>query len=203
MTLAREQRKTALKSHRFSSTFSSVDSREKHRFYVHSENEPAWYDEAELRDQLDKFSKQTYIVCNTLNYCTSGWVELYTSYWVTNAQRSFSLFPIIFSSKMLVYLNVSNITNTSCTVLENYNNDCKKINSSSHHFHHLLRSLGENNWMWPPQTAGPYGIVSYWPADHRGYSSINQCYDECVCVSISILRHCSAVLGLELTSPAP
>ena len=62
MTLAREQRKTALKSHRFSSTFSSVDSREKQRFCAHSENEPVWYDEAELGDQLDKFSEQTYNV---------------------------------------------------------------------------------------------------------------------------------------------
>lgn len=41
MTLAREQRKkTALKFHRFSSTFSYVDSREKQRFCAHLENEP-------------------------------------------------------------------------------------------------------------------------------------------------------------------
>lgn len=85
MTLAREQRKTALKSHRFSSTFSSVDSGEKQRFWAHSENEPVWYDEAQLRDQLDKFSKQTYIACNTLHYCASSW----TPHWKTNAQFIF------------------------------------------------------------------------------------------------------------------
>lgn len=45
MTLAREQRKTALKSQRFRGTFSYVDSREKHRFRVHSENETFGHDE--------------------------------------------------------------------------------------------------------------------------------------------------------------
>lgn len=33
----------------------------------------------------------------------------------------------------------------------------------------------------PPAAEGPGGPVSYRAADRRGYSSINQCYDECAC----------------------
>lgn len=50
MTLAKEQRKTALKSHRFSSTFSCVNSREKQRFYACSENELVWYERESRAD---------------------------------------------------------------------------------------------------------------------------------------------------------
>ena len=101
-----------------------------------------------------------------------------------------------------------NITNHSNTVKAIYNIECRVIHMLYCFcllFYRVLIShisLVVSNWMQSPQTATPYGIEKYWPADHKGYSSINQWCDECVYVSISIVHHLSAVLGLELRSTA-
>lgn len=73
LTLARKQRKTALKSYRFSSTFASVDFREKQRFCVCLENEPVLYDQAELG------SIRQILNTNSLPYCTTSLLK-FTSY---------------------------------------------------------------------------------------------------------------------------
>lgn len=92
LTLAREQRKTALKLHRFSSTFGSVDFRENLRFCACLENEPVSYDQAELGS----------IRQNSLLYCTTSFLKftsydsviisyLSAKYWLTLSKRSVTL----------------------------------------------------------------------------------------------------------------